>query len=382
MALEQLTYGKTLQDTPAEIAKERSQSLPHMQEAADKGAVQRVNYNGTTVEIGTINHEAMGRPVDKQFERNRASVEHRLRTIGVETATVVNFLPIGLRSDSTLDPLRPTKATIPAPKDGQRWSVFSFEKAHIEPTRQGVDSPLIAFEFHPIQLAHDFDGSNPKGVFVFKGIPSDLEDESWLRRKSTEEAHHGMTYGEALKAKETEAIVWMQERLREGNESDRQKRNPSEVCKASARRLFHLGRIKTMPSWVEKQFDVNKTIPTCPKCQRPSEPGACQCTNINCGYIIDPKRAYEIGAIGEDDLSLERLTRGEVTAMGISDYVAETVDEKKERLKTGGQKKLSVAAQRLQETNDEIAAYNRQQDAKVLADALKNEKKGKAEREG
>lgn len=367
-----MAYKGISTDTP-EVAGERAAATSRFSEAVTSGETQRITYNNQTVdvEIGRIDHAALGRPVDKQYERNLATVNSRLNAIGVSKATVVNFLPIVLLSDSCLDPLKPAKASIKPPKDGEPYTTFVFEKAFIEPARLGADSPNIAFEWHPITLAQEFSKINPKGVLSFIGIPSDLTRTDWLERVSTEEQHHGMTYGKILEHTEQEAIAWMQEQLRAGNEDDRLKRNPSERAKASARRLFHLGRIKEMPLWVEKQRDVNQKIPMCPKCQRPSEPGASQCTNNNCGYIIDPRRAYEIDAIAEDHPSLERLTRAEVEEMGISDYVAETRDEKVIRLaEKTGIKPLSLVAQRMLQTQDEVLESQQKANAEMVAKAI------------
>ena len=111
-------------------------------------------------------------------------------------------------------------------------------------------------------------------------------------------------------------------------------------------------------------------IPTCPKCQKPSEPGAPSCTNAGCGYIIDPRKAYEISAIGEDHLSLERLTRADVKEMGISDYVAETVDEKHDRLMAGLPKPLSLAAMRLKDAEDDYQNSRQRTQAEHAAAAV------------
>ncbi|MDE2102975.1 MAG: hypothetical protein KGL39_37370 [Patescibacteria group bacterium] len=335
----------------AEVAAERALATAK-HSAAIKGDVQRVNYNGTTVEVPTIDHQALGRPVDKQYERNRASVENRLKAIGVLTATVINFLPIPLVSDSTLFPLKPTRCKVPGPKDHEKYGIFVFDQAWIEHTRQGIDSPMIAWEYHPIELASEFSRLHPRGVMTFIGIPSDLDDPAWLKKKSPEDQHQGRTYGQVLQDAEQGAIEVMQDWLRAGNEDALIKRIVSAKSKFAARRLKALGMIANIPDWVEKQRDVHQKIPVCPNCQKPCEPGAAQCTNTNCNYIIDPQKAYEIGAIAEDHAALERLTREEVKAMGISDYVAETRDEKPARQKLGIPKPLSAAAQRLQESQE------------------------------
>lgn len=351
-----------------EVVKERALASARTSEAIRAGDVERVTYMGREVEIPRIDHVALGRPVDKQYDRNKASVESRLRAVGVSTSTVVNFLPILLLSDAVIEPLR--KARIKAPKDNKPYSVFVFDDAFIEPTRMGVDSPLLAFDHQPIQLAQEFTRTNNRGVMAFIGIPSDLEDVKWLNAVSSEIIHGGRTYGQILEHTKMQAVEWMQERLRDGNSNERNKVQPSIPEKSAARRLYHLGYIKELPPWVERQRDLAVTIPTCPKCSRPSEPGSASCTQLGCGYIIDPRRAYEISAIAEDDVSLERLTREIVTEMGISDYVAETIDEKRGRLEQGRKKPLSMAAMRMLQVEDENAEYQRNRTAEVLADKL------------
>jgi hypothetical protein len=354
MALEKLAYGTSLQDTPAEVTAERAAAIRTLPEGVAAGGVsERVSYGDRTIEIGAINHKALGRPTDPQFERNRASVQSRLNQVGVAHATVVTFLPVVLHTDSLLIPSRASNGKIGPPKDKEDYAVYTFKDAFIEPGRRGADSPLLATDWHPIQMANEFPKLYPQGVFAFRGIPSDLTDPKWLATVSTEEQHFGQTYGQVMEATRKAAIAWMHEHLRYGNERDRQKQEPTLPQKAAARRLLHLGYIKEMPKWVEQQRDVGVKIPVCPKCQKPSEPGAPSCTNAGCGYIIDPRKAYEISAVGEDDLSMERLTRKEVEEMGISAYVAETIDEKKARMSAGLPKPLSLAAMRLKDAEDQ-----------------------------
>jgi len=355
----------------AEVAAERALATNSRSEAVRNDNVQRVTHGDRTIEVPVIDHAKLGRPVDMQFERNKKSVESRLKAIGVMTATVVNFLPIPLVSDSTLWPLKSTHAKVRAPKDTEDFTVFTFADAHIEPTRQGVDSPLIAWEYHPIELASEYVRTNPKGVMSFIGIPSDLDDPTFHKKRSPEDQHHGMTYGQVFEQKRAEAIEWMQEQLRIGNEDTLLKRMPNPRSKFSARRLKALNLIAEMPTWVEKQRDVSVRIPNCPKCQKPCEPGAASCTNGTCGFIIDPEKAYKIGAIAEDDPALERLTRETVVTMGISDYVAETIDEKVIRLKTpGARKPLSEAAISLLEAEDAEQGKRARENAKLIADAI------------
>ena len=363
MALEKLAYGASLQDTPAEVTAERASvvaSTPQGQALA--GVSERVTFGTREIEIGAINHKLLGRPTDPQFDRNKASVQARLNQVGVAWATVVTFLPIVLHTDSLLNPSRASNGKIGPPRDKEDYATYIFKDAFIEPGRRGADSPLLATDWHPIQMANEFPKLYPQGVFSFRGIPSDLMDPKWLATVSTEEQHAGQTYGQVMENTRKASVAWMQEHLRYGNERDRQKQEPTLPQKAAARRLLHLGFIKEMPTWVEQQRDTGIKIPTCPKCQKPSEPGAPSCTNAGCGYIIDPRKAYEISAIGEDHLSLERLTRKEVEEMKISAYVAETIDEKPARMSAGLPKPLSLAAMRLKDAEDDYR-YGREQAA-------------------
>lgn len=381
MAVESLPYGLTKADTPVEVEQERAIANKENPLSANikNDRVERVTYGPREIEIPAIDHRAAGRPVDKQFERNKASVLHRLRAIGVSKAIVINFLPIMLRTDSLLGPSR--KAKIPPPKDIEDFSVWVFDEPYIEPGRRGADSPLLATEWHPIQMAEEFVALNPLGVCAFKGIPADVTNKQWLAMECTEDRYRGRTNGQVIEETRAGSISWMQRELQHGNEMDRQKRNPTLPQKAAARRLKHLGYIKEMPMWVEAQRDVDVKIPMCPKCQKPCEPGAAQCTNGSCGFIIDPKKAYEINAIDESDSALERLTREQVKEMGISKYVAETIDEKPQRIKMGTPKPLSEAAQALKDSEDEYASDRRKQDLQDAAKMLKQAGGGKTQKD-
>jgi hypothetical protein len=381
-----LSYGTTLQDTPAEVNAERAVAQKAIGEGQGIGGVSaHVTYGSREIEIGAINHKALGRPTDAQYERNRASVQSRLNQVGVSWATVVSFLPIVLHTDSLLGPSKASSGKIGPPKDKADYATYTFKDAYIEPGRRGADSPLLATDWHPIQMANEFPKLHPQGVFAFRGAASDLEDPNFMKRTSNEEGHFGQTYQQVFDQTRKAAVQWMQEHLRYGNERDRQKQEPTLPQKAAARRLLHLGFIKEMPKWVEQQRDTGVKIPVCPKCQKPSEPGAPSCTNAGCGYIIDPRKAYEISAIGEDHTSLERLSRAEVKEMGISDYVAETADEKVDRLAAGIPKPVSIAAMRLQDSQDAYQSNVRKSEAehnaRVIAEVVGKAAKPAKEKE-
>ena len=381
----------TKQSTPADVVHERalagSENGPRV--GADV-AVTVVTAQGIreTVMLPALDHKAMGRKTDPAFERSERSVKGRIRSLGTIAAGVVSFLPIELRSDSYLFPLK--VAVIKPPKNKEPYALYVFPEYFIDNTKQHVDSPTTAFEWAPIQLASDFSGTNPQGVFIYQGnfsthgmgaeevkhrMAALLEDPAWLATTSSEPQHGGMTYGEALEAKHKSGLAWMYEQLRRGNEADMLKKRTEWPQKVSARRLFELGLIQVLPLWIEQQRDLGAKPETCPQCARRCEPGAVSCTNPGCGglrgpYVLDPRKAYEIGAITEEDESLERLSRGTLKEMGISDYVAESCEEKKARLSQGGIKPKSLSAMRLMEAEDQYKTIDATRTGTAIATAV------------
>lgn len=385
---------KKVSDESSEAAAERStiSAGTAVSGAVRNDRVERapVMFEGRqhgTVEIPTIDHAAMGRPVDKQYERNLASVKSRLKLVGVFSATVINFLPMMLMSNSYIDTLR--KARIKPAKDGQEYSVFFIGKEEIIPTRMGADSPTLAFDVHPIQLADEFVKvyGGLGGVIAFIGRPEDIGTPEW--NSTISPTDESKTLGEMFEEQRMRAILWMRQQLSNGNNKKAMGQNVNILSyeKDAARRLLYLGDITELPSWVEEQRDLNIKRHSCQKCQKPVEPGIAQCLTPNCGFIVNPRLAYEIGAIAEDHIALERLTRDEVIEMGISDYVAETVDEKPARLATQDPKPLSLSAFRIKQVEEDYQQAQRKTAAKenatLMAAAMsqKTDSKAKTDKE-
>jgi len=323
----------------------------------------RVPVNGTIVDIeiptvDTVDHAKLGRPVDNRYASSKAMVMNRLKMTGWASATVISCLPIPLTSDSTMEPLR--KARVPAVADGEEYSSLTFTNPHLEHSQIGPDAPLACYDFQPIQLATEFQRvyAPHGGVFAFIGTPDDVKNPNWPHRADWE----------AAKAK---AVKWMEQMHREAQSYADQKvfyaiREPH---RASVRRLHERGHLKTMPEWLEQKNDTATVYPVCPKCQkRADSPHAVEC--MACHYILDPQGAYEIQAIDESHAALERLTRATVTEMGISAYVAETIDEKAARLAAGVPKPMSLSAMRLREQMEEVNQSDRAEAAEAIAKAV------------
>lgn len=372
-----MAYLKIADESP-EAAQERALAGKTQSAAVRADISARVQlggeYNNRTVEIPTIDHKALGRPVDVQYDRNLASVRSRLKAIGVAPATVANFLPMTLTSTSYIDTLR--KAKVLAPRDSEPYSTFLISREEIVPTRMGADSPLLAFDIHPIQLADEFVQvyGGLGGVMVFPGVPSDMDKPGWGDTISA--FHGGRTYGDVLEECRVRAIGWMRQQLANGNNKRSMglQINILGYEKEAARRLMVLGDITELPNWTEEQRDLNVKRHSCPKCQKPVDPGIAQCLQPNCGFIVNPRLAYEIGAIAEDHIALERLTREEIVQMGISDYVAETIDEKPARTALGVPKPKSLAVMRLEQITEELDEDAKKraaaQNATLIADAI------------
>jgi len=310
-----------------------------------KQTVKLDNGNTVDVEIGVVDkvdHVAKGRPVDKQYVTARNSVVARLNLTKWSQATVISCLPITLRSDSCLEPLR--NATVPPVRDGEQFASLVIKNPHLEPARVGPDAPLACFDYQPIMLAKEFENvyEAQGGVLAFIGSPEDVLKPNWEHRERWE----------ALKLR---AKQWMESMHREAQQYADTKMfyGIRETHRSSIRRLFHLGYLKELPAFLDKQRDVAVEYPTCGKCQlRQDSPHVVQCQR--CNWIIDPARAYELQVITEDDPALERLTRDEVKKLGISPYVAETADERPVRLKAGLPKPKSEAAMRLLDQQAEL----------------------------
>lgn len=301
---------------------------------------QKVSLNGRVVDIeialvDKVDHAGKGRPVDKQYAMARNSVVARLNLTKWQQATVISCLPIDLRSNSCIDALR--TAIVPAVRDGDEYGSLTFRNPHLEPARVGPDAPLSCFDYQPIMLAKEYETvfDSHGGVLAFIGKPEDVKDPNWEHRELWEE-------------KKRRAILWMESMHREARSYWDQKvfyavREPH---RAAIRRLYQLGKLKELPAELDKQRDLAVEYPTCSKCQlRQDSPHTVECTR--CHWILDPVKAYEVGVIDENSVHLERLTRATVKEMGISVYVAETVDEKPMRLSMGLPKPLSEAATKL-----------------------------------
>lgn len=311
---------------------------------------------GRTVIFGEYDPgKVRGRAQDPQFEATLVSMKMRHEKTGISAATIINMLPISLVVNSPMDKLK--VRVPPALGANLDFTCHTWEECAIEVKYlgDGVNTP---WEFHPIQLAEAFESEYYAfgGVVAITGFPT--ESNLAANREKIDACLERM-------------YVWMMEKIIEANGFWNTANHGAaaaivDVHRVCAMRMFELGRIPELPPWIQAQRSASAVEAKCPFCAFIPEPGAVIC--LKCSEVLDPAAAFARGKITEEHASLERLTRAEVEELGISAYVAETSDEKGERLKAGKRKPLSIAHLNAL-AEDELA----QQEAKKSAKKTKPE---------
>lgn len=284
--------------------------------------------NNGTVQVNNYDPgSAPGRAQDKQFKARLESMKQRHRATGTIPATIVNFLPYKLMVSSPDTCF--TRGVPPATGD-KPYATRTWTEPFIIAYNRG-EQGREPFDIHPLQIAEAFVHENPRGGVVV--LPC------------TEKEVGDPKYKDLLDREAQRAVALMEEFVSKGEFSYNETGYVDNVQKACAQRLFDLKIMAQLPNWKPVSRKLHEVPVTCGSCGKTADSKfTVRCAN--CNYVIDPAKAYLDGIIGEDHESLERLTRAEVAKLGISDYVAETVDEKKERIKQGLQKPMSVAAHR------------------------------------
>lgn len=292
--------------------------------------------------VGRINETFKSTPGlarNPAYESSLMSIRMRHAATGIQPATILNFLPIPLVVNSVAQGVKDVRIP-PAPTKAEGTDDFSFHVWH-EPSievayrGEGINQPV---DFLPIQVAKAFvdEYANFGGVVMFRGLP-------------TAETLAQPEIVEMIDVARTRMHTWMLSKIEEANgewnSPNRQgSKNIVGLHRQCALQMKDLGLIDELPEWVTEARSLKDVAKKCPICQTLPNPGALECQS--CRYAFDPAGLYLKGTITEEDASLERLTRKEVEDLGISAYVAETIDEKPARLKRGDPKPVSIAAMR------------------------------------
>ncbi|HEV2709146.1 MAG TPA: hypothetical protein VGU67_02935 [Edaphobacter sp.] len=335
-----------------------------------------VTHQGQTVVFGEYDPgKAAGRKQDPEFEAVLQSMKMRHSKTGISPATIINMLPIPLVVNSPMHTIGGVR--IPACKGANMdftahvWYDCAIEVRYIG---EGINQP---WDFLPIQLAEAFESEYYAfgGVVALVGLP----DEENLQKPENAEK-----ISQALER----MYQWMMGKIIEANglwNSTNHGLSAAivDVHRLCASRMFEIGKIPELPPWIQAIREQSAIEAKCPTCGTIPESNAVKC--VVCNEILDPVAAFLNQTITEEHGSLERLTREEVTELGISAFVAETVDEKPRRLAEGRRKPKSLAQQRAEREEadaqrDADDAREKRADAKAAAAKAAEPKKDKMDK--
>lgn len=287
--------------------------------------------------------EAPGRPQDPLFRQRAATMERRLAHSRTIPATIVNCLPVPLAVNSAMPDLA---RRVPACKLKDEYTALCWMQPIVQVIMsEGVRTPI---DYVPRQMAEEFEreytGENgPGGVMIFDGT---LEEFDLAKERDPEIRAQFEATVEA-------AVTWMNTKYSEANNSwntpnHQLSGNITHVHRDAASRLKHLGRLpeNVEPEWMDLKTQQQNASKPCPVCRTVPRPGAIICTTGSCNYVFDVATAFKERLIDEYSVLLERLTRAEVEALGVSAFVAETSDEMEARIRKGQPKPLSLVARR------------------------------------
>jgi hypothetical protein len=289
-----------------------------------------------------------GRPVDYRYNQRLGMLRRRLRSTHITPVTIINTLPFRLAVNSVIPALQQGVTACPMDKE---YSYFTWMDPVIEVSVQ--EGQKIPLDYNPLMMAEEYlrEYRTIGGVLLFEGTVEEFAEEI---------SHPQSATRKAFEEADAQGLEWQLTRVRQANDywntpDHRMASNITELHRACASRCMLRGRLgNTKPEWMDITRAVQEVNPICPACSSPqagADPARCKV----CMHVINPAKAFVIGDIDEKNIALERLTRAQVEEMGISDFVAETIDEKPDRLRRGEEKPLSRFEYRKQA--EERAAY-------------------------
>lgn len=270
-------------------------------------------------------------PKQVDYINKLLSSQQRIAQIGEQPVTIVNLNPYRLM---VMGPLF-DGIIVEAIKEGDEFSALVIKDVKYE-VDTGLDHNHSPIEYWPVQIADEFLNQyrDKGGVFTVKGDLSknpELRNTAEFRKKFAEATESLYQY--AFKMKQAGDTEWARP-----NRSGRT--NVHAQHRMMAQILFKAKRIAKLPEWMDTLIAPENVMPDCPSCKAELKQGAYMCGS--CGRISDPIAAFKDNRITEHDVCLERLTRAQVEALGVSAFVAETADEAPARLKAGKAKPLSL----------------------------------------
>jgi hypothetical protein len=312
-----------------------SSSLP-IADAVDQGyrEIYRDPQTGLTALVGKLDQRRaiqQGRPVDYRFTQRMSMLRRRLRSTKNVPVTIINTLPIRLAVNSPLPALQQGVNACEMDKD---FSFFTWMDSTIEVSLQ--EGQKIPLDYNPLMLAEEFmrEYAQIGGVMIYEGTVEDfIEDERETTKK---------LFDDCMEA----GLKWQLGKVKQANDywntpNHQLSINITELHRACATRCLVRGRIGNVkPAWMDMERAAADLIAPCKSCGAEPNKETARCRQ--CGYVIDPIKAFLAQDIDEKHIALERLTRAQVMDLHISDFVAETIDEREARLARGEAKPLSI----------------------------------------
>jgi hypothetical protein len=341
-----MAKGKTAERIVTDVREQReiaSEILPQ-----SKAVVEDFNYihrdplSGATAAVGQLDKRRLaesGRPVDYRYNQRLGMLRRRLRSTRSMPVTIINTLPVRLAVNS---PLPALQVGVMGCELDQDYTYFTWMDPVIEVSVQ--EGQKIPLDYNPLMMAEEYlrEYSRTGGVMIYEGSLPDFQEE--ITDPQSEAAR-------MFRKIEEDGIVWMLGRVRQANDywntpNHQLSNNITELHRACAARCMAKNRIGNQkPQWMDVTRELNEVTPPCGSCGAIPERAAARCRQ--CGYVIDPIKAFMIRDIDEKNVALQRLTRAQVEELNISDFVAETADERPERLARGDDMPLSVFEQRV-----------------------------------
>lgn len=308
-----------------------------------KAVVEDFNYihrdplSGATAVVGQLDKRRLsesGRPVDYRYNQRLGMLRRRLRSTRSMPVTIINTLPVRLAVNS---PLPALQVGVMGCELDQDYTYFTWMDPVIEVSMQ--EGQKIPLDYNPLMMAEEYlrEYSRTGGVMIYEGTLEEFQDELLDIQSEASRMY---------KKIEEDGIVWMLGRVRQGNEywntpDHRLAMNITELHRVCASRCLAKGRLGSQkPQWMDVTRELNEVTPPCGSCGAIPERAAARCRQ--CGYVIDPIKAFMIRDIDEKNVALQRLTRAQVEELNISDFVAETADERPDRLARGEEMPFSV----------------------------------------
>ena len=248
--------------------------------------------------------------------------------MGIEPATVINLNPFELQVHS---PLFRGLTVSACPVDKAFTMMVIREPRFQARDNEGVITPV---DFLPIILAKEFETqfANGGGVFVFRGDGEKIAkqtDGDLMQNELFREF-----YADAKRKLIITALQKVQEADNEWNTPSRSgARNITDLHRGFHRILLRERRLSKPKEWLDATRDEAQIGELCPSCGNEPRKGAALCNT--CGWVMDPLKAWTIGAVTDPmHNSLSRLKRAVLDSLGITrEHIPETIEERDARLR-------------------------------------------------